>query len=330
MATISVSSSSVVCCRCGKAYGARKSNFLVNYGAQYKGIGYMPVCKECVDNLYNTYLSQCNNAADAVRQMCRKFDLYWNAKAFEQVECRNTHRTLMTSYIQRINSVAFAGKCYDDTLSEEGTLWSFTKRASSSAVGSGMRDAGGLQDDDEDLEISDEVIEFWGDGYDPRTYHALEKRRAYWMSQLPGGTPDMGAVAIIRQICPLELDINKYRAEGKDVDKLITSFDKLVNRLKSGQAQSDADSDMADTPMGVWLYRYENKKPLPDKYKDSALLKYVFTWMGHVLRMLGKKNGYEDLYQKEIDRLRVSKPEYEGDDEELMMEYMNEDGDADE
>lgn len=236
----------------------------------------------------------------------------------------------MTSYIQRINTATFAGKCYDDTLSEEGTLWMFSRRDAVEPVVT-ETPVDEFVDEEDNFNVSDEVIEFWGEGYDSRTYDALEKRKSYWMSQLPNNNPDIGAVAIIRQICPLELDINKYRAEGRDVDKLITSFDKLVNRLKSGQTQSDADADMVDTPMGVWLYRYENKRPLPeidDDLKDvNGILKYVFIWLGHVCKMLGKKNGFSRMYEAEIQRLRVEKPEFDDieDDEDMMMEIFGED-----
>ena len=37
--------------------------------------------------------------------------------------------------------------------------------------------------------------------------------------------------------------------------------------------------------------------------------------------MLGVKNGYTKLYDEEIDRLRVEKPEYDGDDDEALMSH---------
>ena len=75
--------------------------------------------------------------------------------------------------------------------------------------------------------------------------------------------------------------------------------------------------------MGVWLLKYENKRPLPeidDDLKDvNGVRKYVFTWLGHVCKMLGKKNGFSKLYESEIQRLRVEKPEYDDEDDEDMM-----------
>ena len=112
----------VVCARCGKTYPKRKSNFRVSYAACHKGLGYLPICCDCIDSLYNTYLAQCNNTKDAVRQMCRKLDLYWNESAYESVEKKSTTRTIMSQYIQRINTMTYAGKSYDDTLSNEGTF----------------------------------------------------------------------------------------------------------------------------------------------------------------------------------------------------------------
>lgn len=317
----------VICARCGKTYPKRKGNFRVSYAACHKGLGYLPICCDCIDSLYNTYLAQCNNAKDAVRQMCRKLDLYWSESAYESVEKKSTTRTIMSQYIQRINTMTYAGKSYDDTLSNEGTLWAFTGQPSLVERPVVVQPRAAEDDTTELDDIPEEVIAFWGSGYTAEMYLELEQRRSYWMSRLPDGTDiDIGTEALIRQICPLELDINKYRAAGRDVDKLVANLDKLIGSagLKPGQKkQEDADATLTNTPLGVWLYRYENKRPLPEvdeELKDvNGIRKYVFTWMGHLCKMLGLKNAYSQLYEDEIARLRVDKPEYDGDDDELLF-----------
>lgn len=325
---IELDTTKAVCCKCGRAYGKRKSNFPSSYGTMYKGTGFLPVCKDCVDSMYRVYLAQCNDSAAAVRQVCRSLNLYWNQKAFDASNAKTSARTIMSGYITKLNTVTYSGKCYDDTLIEEDSLWShISNNDDTAAVTSEIsRDAEEVHD------ISDEVRDFWGWNYDARDYLDLERRRKYWLSAFPEGTKvNTATEGYIRQICALERDIDRDRADGKSVDKLVAAFDKLVGSLgvKPTQRQDDnLDASMADTPMGVWLYRFENKRPLPDKYKDSKILKYIFTWMGHVLKMMGKKNGYEQLYQDEIDRLRVEKPEYDGSDEDLMMDYFDEEGDS--
>ena len=325
---IEMSSDKAVCTRCGTEYSRRKGYFPVSYAILYKGIGYIPVCKTCIDSMYNAYLSSCNDAKKAVRQMCRKLDLFWSENVYEIVSRKSTTRSMMTQYIAKINTVTYAGKSYDDTLSDEGSLWSFGSRGSESAEQ--VFEDINIPEESNDItieEIPDDVRAFWGSGYSRSMYLELEQRRSYWMSHFPTDVElDIGTEALIRQICSLELDINRDRAAGRSVEKSVTALNTLLGsaNLKPVQKrQDDTDIALANTPMGVWLYRYENKRPLPeidDDLKDvNGIKKYIFTWMGHLCKMLGIKNTYSKMYDDEIARLRVEHPEYDGDDDETMM-----------
>lgn len=317
-----------ICVKCGAEYSRRRGYFPVSYAAMYKGLGYIPVCGKCIDSLYNSYLSECNNAKDAVRQVCRKLDLYWNSNLYDAAEKKATTRSVMLQYIMRINGSTYAGKSYDDTLALEGTLWSF-RRGGISEADSDADEATVLQEDS--IEITPEIKAFWGPGYSLDMYSMLEQRRQYWLGRLPDDVEiDIGMEAIIRQICSLELDINRDRVAGKPVDKNITALNNLLGsaNFKPNQKKQDAaDASLSNTPLGVWLYKYENKRPLPeidDELKDTNhILKYVFTWLGHVFKMLGKKHGFTRLYEAEIDRLRIEKPEFaDEDDEDFLVDAL--------
>lgn len=322
---LEIGSERYICCKCGKMFSKRAPNFYKSYAEMYKGTNHLPVCKECCDVMYSTYLAQAGEPEAAMRQMCRKLDLYWSKSIFNKAIKITAARSAMSKYMQIVNSVAYAGKSYDDTLLEEGTIW---KPDESVVENDDTENQVDEVETEEEIEIPEDVKMFWGSGYSNRMYDELEQRRKYWMSKFPDGVElDIGTEAIIRQICSLELDINRDRAEGKAVDKSINALNTLLGsaNLKPVQKRDDGDSSLENTPMGVWLYRYENKRPLPDEYKPSPILKYVFTWMGHVCRMLGVKNAYEQMYQDEIDRLRVDKPEYDGDDDEVLFtDYLNE------
>lgn len=318
--SIELSSDRIICYKCGRSFNRRKGFFPVSYSIQNKGIGYAPVCRECIDQMYNTYLAQCNSAKLAVRQMCRKMDLYWDESVYNIVSKKSTTSSMMSQYMGKITSTKFAGKCYDDTLSKEGTLWYFAENGAEIKVG---------EPEEDDEPVDEEIVSFWGPGYTSSMYNELEQRRAYWMSRLPDGiTLDIGTEAIIKQMCSLELDINRDRAAGRPVDKSINALNTLLGsaNLKPVQKkQEEMDAALNNTPMGVWLYRYENKRPLPDTYEDSKILKYVFTWMGHLCKMLGiKDNKYTGLYEEEIRKYTVSKPEYDGDDEDAFLEELEE------
>ena len=165
----------------------------------------------------------------------------------------------------------------------------------------------------------------------------------YYASKFPdafsdSGGNDIGSDVLMRQLCNLEVSISKDAAAGKSIDKSVNSLNTLIGslNLKPAQKKSDEmDSSIANTPMGVWLFRYENKRPLPEIDKSlqdvNHIKKYVFTWFGHVCKMLGVKNGYTRMYEEEINRLRVEKPEYEDeDDETLLVDVYSESQDGDE
>ena len=319
---IELSSDRAICGRCGTAYGRRKGNFSVSYAKSHRGIGYLPICKNCLEELYNTYLAQCDDTKKVVRQICRKLDLYWSDRVYDMSMNKSPARTIMTMYITKLNTNTYAGKSYDDTLREEGTLWSFDKQED--AVVENQQNA--INEESTDEEVSEEIKTFWGAGYTPSMYNQLEERLAYWRSGLPEDMEsDIGAEAIIKQICFLEIDINRERAKGKNIDKLVSAFNTLIGslNLKPSQKKEDVDSNIANTPLGVWLYRYENERPLPKVDDENVIRKTVFTWMGHVCKMLGKKNAYVKLYEDEINRLRVERPEFDDeDDEEFMMDLI--------
>lgn len=331
---IEMNSDRVICTRCGHAFGKRTGYFQTSYAALHKGIRFLPICKDCVDVLYSGYLSTCKNPEMAVRQMCRKLDLYWNKKIYDAVEKKNTQRTIITAYITRVNTANFAGKCYDDTLLEEGTLWSIDTSQKSNAAQLSVSMPNLSGDDKGNIEISEATINAWGTGYLPEMYLELDKRYSYWLSEMnleDDSSLDVGTKMLIRQICSLELDINRDRADGKPVDKSVTVLNNLLGSLNwkpVQKKQDDADSALASTPLGVWLYRYENEKPLPeieDGLKENRIRKYVFTWMGHLCKMLGAKNAFSKLYEDEVTRLKVEAPEYDDGegDEAFMSELFN-------
>lgn len=330
---LEVSSDKVICTKCGKQYSRRKGFFSVSYSELHKGLGYAHVCKTCVDDMYSKYLSQCGDSRAAARQVCRKLDLFWSDRIFDNVVNKSTARTIMTQYMVKLNGVSCAGKSYDDTLLDEGTLWNFGKIESPS---NRVPVEQVHEDEDEVIQVPEDVVAFWGTGYTASMYNDLEQRRLYWMSKFPDDLElDIGTEALIRQICNLEIDINRDRVAGKSIDKSVNALNNLLGSasLKPTQRKDDIDSSIANTPLGVWLLRYENERPLPEIDEElqdvNGLKKYIFTWMGHLCKMLNVKNGYTRLYEEEINRLRIERPEYDDeDDESLIVDAFSDDGDS--
>ncbi len=321
---LAVSSDKAICYKCGTEYSRYKGYFPVSYALLHKGVGYIHVCKSCIDNIYDGYLAQCNDAKNAVRQVCRKLDLYWSDSVFEVVSRKATTRSMMTQYIAKINTVTYAGKSYDDTLSEEGTLWNFAHGSHTEVVD----DEPVLSEEKyDDLEVPDEIRAFWGKEYDPDMYDILEEKFAYYKKSFPQNSKiDLGTERLLRQLCILEATIDRDNAAGRSVEKSVNTYNTLLGslNLKPTQKKDDGDAAVDNTPFGVWIRRWENQRPIPEpdpELRDvDGIVRYISIWfLGHLCKMLGIKNTYCKLYEDELAKMRIERPEYEDEDDETMF-----------
>lgn len=332
-------STATVCARCGLAYSKWRGNFYPCYAEMWRGAKHLPICKECTDALYEKYLAECQNAKTATRQMCRKLDLVWAENLFDNAEIKETPHTVFASYLNKINAINRAGQCYDDTLREEGVLWRFTRLAKGIHLKyeeTGESLAIGKDDDQPaptpEEEVPEELITFWGRGYTADMYRDLEGRKTFWMSRYENADDlDQSHLGIIRQVCVLEVAINRDVAAGKPIDKAVNSLNTLLGSLGLKPVQQkDSDMDAGlEQPLGVWLARFEKKRPLPeidDDLKDvNGLIRYITIWVkGHLAKMLGVRNSYSKLYEDEMERLRVEKPEYaDEEDEDFLSDFLS-------
>ena len=283
------------CCRCGIAYSRQKGFFPVSHSPMYRGSGYLPVCNDCVETVFDEYMKKFCDARAAMKRLCMKLDLYWNDSIFDMVEKTVATHSKVRAYIGKTNLVRYIDKTYDDTLDDE------------SRVKLSVTDISPVlpEQKPDTVEISPEVISFWGPGYTPEMYAELEQRRGHWMSRLPEGTKvDMGMEILIRQGCCLELDINRDRLAGKSIEKSVSALNTVLGslKLKPDQKRDGGDAEAERTPMGVWIQRWEEQRPVPDPDPElqdqDGVVKYITTWfLGHLCKMLGIRNGYCKLYE---------------------------------
>lgn len=322
------------CCRCGNAYSRRKGYFPVSHSPMYRKSGYLPWCNDCVEEMYDTYRSKLGDK-DALRRLCMKFDLYWDEAIYDMVDKTAGVNSRIRSYIGKTNLTRYIDKTFDDTIAkEEVEATKFPQYVEECDVVSSP-----IDDDGEDIEISDDVRLFWGSGYSPQMYAELEERRHYWFGKYPKDfIPDIGTETLIRQICGLEVDIAHDRADGRSVEKNVKALNDLLGsaNLKPVQ-QKDmmVDTDLENMPLGVGIQKWENSRPLPttppELRDQSGIIKNVTTWfLGHACKMVGLKNSYCHMYEEAINKYRVEFPEYaEEDDDSFLTDIFGDAGQSD-
>lgn len=280
--------------------------------------GHITVCKDCVCNMYEHYkYALGDNERMAVRRICSKFDIYWSEEIFHMVDKGHDKRMRAWSYISKTRLFTYQGKTFDDTLDEE-SLMSGSLSATESI----------LEEVVEEEKVPQSVIDFWGSGLTQSYYVELEKRLTYWCGGRDVTTMDSGEVAIIKQICNLEVTINRDTALGKPIDKYVNSLNNLLGsgNFKPIQKKEDAsDTQLEGVSFGEWIRKWENSRPIPDPDPElqdvDGIIKYIDIWFrGHLCKMLNIKNSRTKLYDDTIEQMRIERPEYEEDDDETMFE----------
>lgn len=308
-----------MCTRCGKVYTRQKNNFPASQSPLYTGNGggYLPVCCHCVENLYEHYRETLGNSAEAVRRICMKFDIYWSPEIYNMINRQNTSASRVRAYISKTFLIRYIGKTYDDTLDEENggrqllSLEDVTPDPDESPAETARRP-----------EISPETILFWGEGFDGDMYRELDMRFERWTKDLPKPLPVVEE-SLYKQICIQEAQINRKAATGQDVEKGQSALNGLLSSLnvKPNQKKDDDTAELESTPLGVWARRWEEKRPIPDyDIPEPRIVRDVIVWLyGHLGKAFGLKNVHTQLYDEEMDRYRVSKPEYENDDDDEII-----------
>lgn len=326
------------CSRCGKIYVRQKNNFPISHSPLFKrNGGYMPICNNCLEDLYDHYKDVLGSGRAAVERLCLKLDIYWSPEIYSMVANGGCTNSRMKSYISKTNLLKYSGKTYDDTL-DEAQVPVVLSADNNVDSGEDLRNTPVASPIPVQLP-SNETIMFWGSGFTPDFYHELNVRYERWTQGLPKPLSPADE-ALYKQVCITEATINKNVALGKNVEQSQNALNNLLGSLSIKPIQKKEDDDalgIDQTPLGVWIKRWEDKRPIPDddpELQDAhGVIKYISTWMyGHLSKMLGIKNIYSKLYEDEIAKYRVERPELEDEDDEDVFDavFDQDDGDVDE
>lgn len=311
------------CTRCGKRYYHQYNNFLPSQSPLFRGNnGFVPVCANCLEDLYDHYRIIFGNDKDAVRRMCMKFDFYWHEDIYNIADASNPKQSRWRSYVSKCNLKRFYGKTYDDTIDEEGFYVGTQKVEVVHRDEEGQKVTDYVSQPVELSEPSPQSVAFWGAGLPAEKYFVLDERYRKWTSGL-SEPPDLLNEARYKQICMLEENINSCAMSGKPFEASVNMLNNLIKDIQKSQTD-DTDEAFDDQPFGVGIRMYENKNPIPKPVPEledvDGIKRYITIWfVGHLASMLGLKNSYSRLYEEELAKYRVDRPDLEEEDDEGLL-----------
>lgn len=298
-----------ICQTCGKPYKRRKSNFTPSASPLYVGCGgYLNTCRSCIDKLFVQFTEFYSGSEEkAIERICQIFDLYFNESALSASVKISADRSRIGTYISKINLKPHTGKTYSDTIIESLS----TKIETVEDI-----------KDIKNPKLTQKSVRFWGTGFTEEDYIFLNDKYDEWISRHECKTK--AQESIFQKICMLELQIMRASQKGDKLEGLISAYNQLLGSGNLKPVQN-TDNTLADqNTFGMLIQKWENEKPIPEpdpEWQDvDGIIKYISIWfLGHLCKMVGIKNSYSKMYEEEIEKYRVEKPEYI-EDEELNLD----------
>lgn len=298
------------CSCCGKYYTKQKENFYQSASPLFLGNnGYVTICKACLEKYY-LYLVQfySGNETKALERIAQLLDWYYSdAIAAQSASCGTTR---LAGYVRRLNlsKVYATGKTFSDTIKEEANA--------------GIHSADDIiEANDDGDEVDEDTVNFFGFGYKPSEYRFMREQYEDWTTRHECNTK--AQEELFKNLCIAQLNIQQAQHRGDRVTDAMKVFQDLLGsaNLKPTQTNDNALADQ--NTFGTLIRKWEDSDPIPEpapEWKDvDGIVRYISVYfLGHLCKMLGIKNRYSRMYEAEMEKYKVEKPEYEGDDEALF------------
>lgn len=301
-----------MCSCCGETKKGKE--FYVSFSPAYK-LGKLPICRSCLEHLYHHYLKKYLDGGhpvperDAIRRCCIITDSYYSDRLYATAvkgSENSTKSVLVYQYYKNLHLTQNANKTYDDTMREEAI--------------SGAKAAEELAENKSSSDIAIEDIEFFGKGFLDEDYKFLRNQYNDWTSKHECNTKVQEE--IFKRLCFVQLDIWKSTLAGdnkttKDLDK---TFLELLASAKL-QPKQNAGETLADNQsFGTLINKWETTRPIPEPDEDlkdvDKIGKYIdIFYRGHSAKAMSLNNNFSKLYTDFMKQYSVTKPEYNGDED---------------
>lgn len=200
--------------------------------------GYLPICNECISE----YINQGDNNWERIDKMCQWADIPFIVKEWERVS-----QITLSSETWGAYAKIFADQDYD------GIGWGDYFRQYKK-----LKEVGLIEEEIPEIREKryNELRRKWGENYDDEELNHLEDLyRGLMNTQNINGALQIDQA---QKLCKLSLEIdNRIRAGDKEVDKFMSSYDKIIKSAeftpKNAKNATDFDSF---AEVAYWLEKH--------------------------------------------------------------------------
>jgi len=259
-----------VCNMCRKSFISLE-NFSKSNSYIYSSTGRLPVCKDCLEEIYKHYEMQYRDAKKAIQKICMMFDLYYSDSLF--LKSDNGTEAILGSYLKKLNMVQFQNKTFDNTLAEGfvfGDVPAKEKKAPKKSKQEEQPSEENKPNDSDEPKISKANIQRWGYGYEPEDYDLLNQHYKYLKEANPNC--DSNQEIFVLDLCYTKMQQMKAVRENRvdDYKKLTESYIKSFQQAGLKTVQEASTS--ADDCWSAWTSLVSQYTP-EEYYRDKTLYK---------------------------------------------------------
>lgn len=276
-----------ICTACGEARSEK--DYYRSVSPMYKAIGRLPVCIDCIVDIFNKELDKNNNNLKmTIYIVCRLLNIYYDNNLFLAVQGQSEKKgtNFVQIYFQKINSLPqYRGKTFADStfLEEKDKV-----------------DVVDFVEEDENFEITTSMISKWGKNLNQDDYRYLEEVYGSLIAIYDHKTPIQKM--LYEDIARTRLAAQQALRSGQIVnyEKMMSTVSKLMQDASIKPSQENGTDEGLST-WGQWIKKIEETEPIPeatDEFKDvDGIRKYIFQWFtSHFYKILGVDNGeYDDI-----------------------------------
>jgi len=307
---LQVASGEGYCRRCRKVMSLSKfyeaTNPLIDTN------GYLSVCKDCCNEIYNQYFAINKDMERALYLTCEDLDVCFSKDAFIATR---THIESALSSGKKINAVFGVYKSkLSSTAKKNNMATSFRFKDSDLIYNNVNLDVTNYKDTN--FEITEDQRSFWGSGFLPEEYEYLTSKFFEYLNTYECETPAMEE--LLKQAAFESLEIRNRRQRREDVSKNLKNLQDILGSANIKPVQESGANATDQATFGTLIKKWENEEPIPEpdeEWKDvDGIGRYIRIWfLGHLCKMLGITNEYSKEYEEEMAKLRVEVPSEEVD-----------------
>lgn len=290
---------SYYCTRCGREYKTQRGNFPYNQSTLFDGNNhYSHICSSCIDELFEHYTKTLGSELAALRRICAKLDWYFSPTVFDMTDKTSMEASRCAMYASKLALKQNKGKTFDTTLDEEQL--------------DGVAEV--------TSEIPDKIRKFFGDGYSDAEYRFLDEQYKDWRARYECQTK--AQEELFKNLSFMQLNIFRAQREGgKKTPEAMKAFNELLSSAAIKPSQRNDNTLAEQNTFGTLIRKWEETRPIPEpdpEWEDvDGIVRYITIYfIGHLCKMLGLRNKYASMYEREMAKYRVERPEEDEEDED--------------